>query len=64
MKLRNEITGIVDSSHPGCNQKKECYTDCGYCGADQILPLFLAWLKQHTSQVQVDSFKEEMNASN
>ena len=34
-----EIAKIVEASHPGCGLKKECNTECGICGAKQILKI-------------------------
>ena len=60
MRIKQEIARIVEESHPGCAQSKECDTKCGACAAERILPVFLRWLERHGSQVQTELFKEEM----
>ena len=36
-KLEKEITDIIEHSDPSCGIDKECWTECGKCGAERAL---------------------------
>jgi hypothetical protein len=38
-KLQADIAAIVKESRPGCNQKRECWTQCDECGAQRVMAL-------------------------
>lgn len=42
--MLEEIAEIIKESRPGCNQARECWTDCGPCGARRVLELVIAYL--------------------
>jgi len=60
--MKQEIADIIEDSHPGCSQRKECYSKCGECGAERVLTVFLLWLTQHGNQGQVELLKKEMDS--
>lgn len=57
--MRQEIVRIIEESHPGCGQKRECYTHCGECGADRVINVFLGWLEKHGNHLQIELFKKD-----
>ena len=57
--LKQDIAAIIEDSHPGCSQRKECNGNCGECGAERVLVVFLRWLTQHGNQGQVDLLEKE-----